>query len=79
MTWKVPGSKLTYRESSHGGLEWSEDGETWYLTFRTLPEVIEMHPTIERAGMPESDNHEREIFGDTLDEPIPDEYWEMLI
>lgn len=78
MTWHVPGTKLQYRESDQGGLEWSEDGgNMWYLTFRTITEVRQMWPTL-TGPVVVDDEPEREIFGETLDEPIPDDLWEMI-
>lgn len=81
-TYRKPGSKLVYRPSDRGGWEWSDDGgANWHLTFRTLEEILAMHVTL----VPDSDEvtdtaetDERELFGETLDEEIPDDLAEML-
>ena len=82
MIWQVPGKKLAYRKSDQGGMEYSDDdGQTWYLTFRTLSEIIEMHPTIVGPSVEDAERAEmaeREIFGETLDEEIPEDLWEMI-
>jgi hypothetical protein len=72
---KVLGTKTAYRDSEHGGLEVS-DGEYWYFTFRTWSEVEAMHPTLEASpAVADTEEQDRELFGETLDEPIPDDLY----
>lgn len=74
----VPKTKLCYRRSEKGGWEYSDDGGiTWYFTFRCESEIRAMWPNIQ-GECTVDDEQDREIFGDTLDEPIPDDLWEML-
>jgi len=77
----VPGTKLRYRRSDKGGWEYSDDGgSTWYFTFRSESEIRAMWPQIE-GTMPDPDANrdaELEVFGDTLDEPIPDDLAAMI-
>lgn len=76
----VPGKRLSFRPSSAGGWEYSDDGgKVWYLTFRTEREIREMHPSIV-GEVPQNTQEDdlREVFGETLDEPIPDELFEVL-
>ncbi len=79
---RVLGSKtqIAYRESERGGLEATYENRGWFYSQRTWREVEEMHPTLEPAlANPASqEERERECFGETLDEPIPDDLWEML-
>jgi hypothetical protein len=79
---KVRGSKLRFRPSDRGGWEYSEDGETWYLVFRSEYELREMWgDRLEgEVGTPEDDTEEREreIFGETLDDEIPDDLWDLI-
>ncbi len=79
---RVLGSKtqIAYRESERGGLEATYENRGWFYSQRTWREVEEMHPTLESAlANPASqEERERECFGETLDEPIPDDLWEML-
>ena len=79
-------SHIVYRDSDRGGLEKSYDddsglksGDVWYLTFRSWSDVEAMHPTLEPSlVVPSTEEIEREIFGETLDEEIPDVYWDMV-
>lgn len=74
--WKVPGKKIMWRNTGHGP-ETTSDGKEWSFTFRSLSEWREMFPTaIPVTTQPGEED--REIYGDTLDEPIPDDLWEML-
>jgi hypothetical protein len=77
----VPGKRLQFRPSDKGGWEYSDDGSTWYFTFRTETEIRRMWPGIEgTAPDPEAARDvELEVFGDTLDEPIPDDLAAMLL
>lgn len=79
---RVPGSSILYRPSDKGGWEWSDDGATWYFTFRNGEEIKAMHPGITEdadatPNTPDEDA-ERELFGETLDDPIPDDLWDMI-
>lgn len=84
MTYQVPGTLIKFRQSDRGGMEVAyEKSEVYYLTFRTLDELLDMHPSailIEGQAERDTDNEdaERELFGETLDEPIPDDLWELL-
>jgi hypothetical protein len=78
----IPGTKLRFQRSDKGGWEYSDNGgETWYFTFRTESEIRDMWPGIE-GTVPDPEakrDTELEVFGDTLDEPIPDDLAVMLI
>ena len=77
----VQGSRLRFRRSDKGGWEYSDDGgQTWYLTFRTESEIRAMH-NITDDGTSEQgpdEDAEREVFGETLDAPIPDDLWAAI-
>lgn len=81
-----PGTKLRWRKSDRGGWEWSDDGGVnWHLTFRGKEEIMEMHKTVievpDDTDIPDataSEEADREVFGETLDEEIPEDLWEML-
>ncbi len=79
---RVLGSEtdIAYRESEMGGLEVTYENLGWFFTHRTWNEVERMHPTLEPApARPASQaDEERECFGETIDEPIPDDLVEML-
>ena len=67
--------KAMFRHGSNGPETSCDDAKTWHFTFRSEREFREMH------GLPipvDTEDGEREIFGETLDEPIPDEFWEMI-
>ncbi len=74
--YKVPGTKIAYKQGNHGTEVSLDDGETWSFTFRSMSEVLEMHPTLTGYN-PDSDS-ERELFRETLDDEIPDDLWEMI-
>ena len=83
MTYHVPGTHIRFRPSDRGGMEVAhEKDEVYYLTFRSLNELLAMHPTavpIQGTQRDTADEDaERELFGDTLDEPIPDDLWELI-
>ena len=85
--WSVnePDCSLFYKHDGTGWL-WSNDKETWYFTFRGFEEIKRMWPNIVRidtcsTDVPNDDETEdqlRELFGETLDDPIPDDLWEMI-
>jgi hypothetical protein len=79
---RVLGNKtpIAYRESKRGGLEVTHENWGWFFTHRTWGEVGRMHPTLEPApAKPASqEEQERECFGETVDEPIPDDLGEMF-
>ena len=52
-------------------------GDGWHYTFRTWPEIEQMHPTLE--PMPVDADEDREVWGETLDEEIPDDLMAYLI
>ena len=75
MWYSTQNKNLRWRESEYGGFEYSEDGITWYFTMRTPSEIAES------CGLPNLNPPEQfdpEVFGDTLDEPIPEEYYNYL-
>lgn len=74
---RVIGKNIAYKDSDRGGLE-VDWGDGWHFCQRSWSEVEQMHPNLESAPIV-PDTEDREIFGDTLDEPIPDELWEMLV
>jgi hypothetical protein len=55
-------------------------GDGWHFQQRNLPEIREMHPSlaIDPAYTADADEDERELFGETLDNLIPDDLYEML-
>lgn len=76
----VPQTKIRYRNGENGGETTYDNGATWNFTFRSPSEWREMFPSaviISDSSM--KDIQEREIFGETLDEPIPDDLWEMIV
>ena len=83
VTRRVLGSKtnIIYRDSDRCGLEYTyENTDVWYLTWRTWADVEAMHATLEPTPViVESEDREREIFGETLDDPIQDDLWDMLM
>jgi len=74
--------KIMFRRSDKGGWEYSDDGgKMWYFTYRTIDEIRLMkHAVIVGGESPAEDNEdrERELFGETLDEEIPDDLWAMI-
>ena len=72
-----PNSKLRFRRTA-SGWEWS-DGDLWYRTFRSKREILDMHPTLSDDGEEDESDSDLEVFGDTLDEPLPDDLVEMLM
>lgn len=88
MILKVPGTKIYWKSSEKKGdppcVSWEGGGEnTWHFTFRGEQEFREMHPTaviVEGTDTPleVDEDAERELFGDTLDDPIPEELWELI-
>jgi len=85
MLLKKFGTKVLFR-SSNRGWEYSDDGgKTWYFTFRGELEIRKMHPdliNIHASSVSRerqvSDEQELELFGETIDEPLPDDLVEML-
>lgn len=80
---KVPGTQIAFRYSKESGMESTWDnGLIWHFTQKSEREIYEMFPNVvgRLIETPDSDSEadEREIFGDTLDEPIMDEFWEMI-
>lgn len=77
---RVIGKNIAYRDSDKGGLE-IDWGDGWHYCYRTWPEVERMHPTtLEPAPeVPDTKDQDREVYGETLDEEFPDDFWEMLI
>jgi len=62
--------KTVYRRSDRGGWEYSDDGGTnWYLTQRTTQEV----QTLCNVPQDVQDTNRLDVWGDTLDEPLPED------
>lgn len=81
MILKVPGTKVMWKCDKDGPQVSDDGGETWRFTFRGKDEWMEMWPTaivIEGESTPDTEESDREVFGETLDDPIPDDLWEML-
>lgn len=79
--WKVPKTKILFREDKElGPLVSCDNGETWMYTYRGLEEFREMHPTLEPVGQLEgtAPEFDGEVWGETLDEPLPDDLIEYI-
>ncbi len=84
--WTVPGQSL-YFKFDGTGLLWSNDKEIWYFSsMRSWGEIQQMHPTLvpldtcsTDVGNDETEEQLREVFGETLDDEIPDDLWEMIM
>lgn len=83
----VKGTKVRFKRDHDGNQVSSDGGETWQFTFRGEREFREMWrnhtiTTSEDHVRYETDEDERdaelEIFGETLDEPIPEDLADML-
>jgi hypothetical protein len=79
---QVPKTKLLFRYDN--GWQYSDDnGNTWYRTFRSEEEIRTMHPTIQQISgeqeQPDHEQEERELFGETLDEPLPDDFYGYIL
>jgi hypothetical protein len=85
--------KVTHRHPKHkklvagndgkGMLTSTDNGKTWYFTFRSTREIEVMGyiPVDNKPTVDEAENtrmQERELFGETLDEELPDDLCEML-
>lgn len=78
--WKVPKTKILFQvDKELGPLVSCDNGETWSYTFRGLEEFKRLHPTLQPIGG-ESDSQEfdGEVWGETLDEPLPDDLIEYI-
>lgn len=83
---KVPGTKIAFRYDTEFGMQTTWDGGLmWHFTFRSESEIREMWSDVvgelidtEDRGVLISFDEDREVFGDTLDEPIPEEFWEII-
>lgn len=79
--WIVPGTDIKYRHSKLNGMEVSEDnGATWSFTFRSIEELRRMHSNL-KLDSPYTEtieSDEREVFGETLDEEIPEDLWTII-
>jgi len=78
----VEKTKIRYRNID--GPEVSNDsGLTWYFTFRVESEFREMWNNHTITGhIPQHDDErdaELELFGETLDDPIPDDLADMIL
>jgi hypothetical protein len=75
--------QLLVRYSAKDGFERTDtkDRQGWHFTYPPLQnewdnlEPIEGTPVVDEA---DKEDEEREIFGETLDEPIPDDLWAMI-
>jgi hypothetical protein len=81
--WTVPKTNIRYKIDPVDGPMVSDDGgNVWRYTFRGFEEFRKMWPTLVRLSgnvvNEPNEDAERELFGETLDEPIPDDLWEMI-
>lgn len=81
-TYKMKGNPRTlFRyEAGNGWLSSWDKGETWHFTQRTDDEII-LWCDVDIAAQSDAETKrdlELELFGDTLDEPLPDDLVEML-
>lgn len=76
---KVEGTKIRFK-CDHDGPQVSLDGgETWEFTFRSEAEFCEMWKNRIITGQIPQHDDDLEIFGDTLDEPIPEDFVDILL
>ena len=78
---KVKGTKIAFRRSDKGLEYTDDDGETWYFTFRTEREVRDMWGNRLIGELPHDEDEQDaqlEIYGATLDEPIPEDFFGYL-
>lgn len=81
----VEGTKVRFKSDEDGNQVSDDNGVTWYFTFRSEQQFREMwknHPitTDENHVHPDDDRDAQlEVFGDTLDEPIPDDLADILL
>ena len=76
--------KGIYAGKPHGWEVTCDKGATWSWSPRGLEEFQQMHPslTVDSAytlATDTAEDVERELFGETLDEPIPDDLFAMLV
>lgn len=65
--------KIVFRRGRYGWESSDDGGINWHYTQRTDAEISEW------CDCPiQSDEPDLEIWGDTLDEPLPDDFLEML-
>lgn len=83
---RVPGTQILHKTTNEGFLVSDDNGLNWHFTFRGENEFKQMHKTaikIPEVGdlvrdKESLEDEEREIFGETLDEPLPEDfvlYW----
>jgi len=87
--WKMKDNpNIWYRYDA--GWEYSEDfGQTWYYTQRTNEEILSLCEPNETQRLNDPSRidifegygefDDLEVWGDTMDEPIPDEFLEYLL
>jgi hypothetical protein len=73
-----------YKGKPHGWETTWDKGATWHFSSRGLEEFQDMWPNlvvdpIYTSAPDTAEDIERELFGETLDEPIPDDLYEMLV
>lgn len=76
---EVQGTKVRYKIDQDGPQVSDDGGKTWRFTFRSEDEFREMwqnHPIV--GTLQNNEDEDRELFGDTLDDPIPDDLWEWI-
>jgi hypothetical protein len=83
LCWIVPGTNIKYRYSKKNGMESSEDnGVTWSFTFRSIEELRKMWPSLrldsQYTETIDTESEQREVFGETLDEEIPEDLWTII-
>lgn len=77
----VPGTKVCWKqgEKGEGPLVSWDGGREWHFTFRGEAEFRQMYPNaVGETTEDTNEDTERELFGETLDDPIPDDLWEMI-
>lgn len=84
MILKVKGTKVRWKNDQDGCQVSDDGGLTWYFTFRGEQEFRQMwnkYQIIESRTQQDLDDlydSDLEVFGDTLDEPIPQDLADML-
>lgn len=77
------GTSIRWRCNNEGWerSDGKQDGNRWYFSYPPSSPVykdIVLIPDNEPEPVKDEELAEREVFGETLDEPIPDDLWEMI-
>ena len=79
----VKGTKVRFKRENNENLISDDAGLTWYFSSRSENAFREMWRNHTITGHIPHDTDERdeqlETFGDTLDEPIPDDFADILL